>query len=180
MLGLLRIGRSSFPLQEAEEALAPRRWRCHQHRNLILLSYLNLEQINKEFGNDWTAILEEKRKRGRTVQGDCIHGSPSTCIGKRFRVRMTMLEHCASRLPEARSPVFTCPMWRQFSNPITSINPSPISVDKIGRNRELAHKAKARRYPSTVEDWFTLQGHAEIDEIETATGQLPLLVVFLA
>lgn len=62
-----------------------------------------------------------------TVVAGCIHGSPSICIGKVFFVFIEMEEHCAKRLPLALNPVLTCPICRQFSNPITSIRPSPIS-----------------------------------------------------
>lgn len=62
-----------------------------------------------------------------TVHGGCIHGSPSICMGNLFLVLITTDEHCASRRPEALSPVLTCPMCRQFSSPMTSMRRSPMS-----------------------------------------------------
>jgi hypothetical protein len=63
-----------------------------------------------------------------TVQGGCIHGSPSICMGNVFLVLITTDEHCARRRPEALSPVRTFPMCRQFSSPMTSIRRSPMST----------------------------------------------------
>lgn len=62
-----------------------------------------------------------------TVQGICIQGSPSICMGNVFLVLMMTSLHCAKRRPEARSPVRTCPMCRQFSRPMTSMRRSPKS-----------------------------------------------------
>ena len=44
---------------------------------------------------------------------------------------MTTEAHCASRLHWLLSPVFTAPRCIQFSTPITSNNPSPISSYQI-------------------------------------------------
>lgn len=68
-----------------------------------------------------------------TVQGPCIQGSPSICMGNRLLVMMVTLLHWASLLPECRSPVFTCPICKQFSRPITSIRLSPMSAEKAGK-----------------------------------------------
>ena len=63
-----------------------------------------------------------------TVPGGCSQGSPSTCMGNLLlTLTMTWL-HWANRLPEDRRPVRTCPIWRQFSKPTTSMSLSPISV----------------------------------------------------
>ena len=79
-----------------------------------------------------------------TVHGGWFQGSPSICIGNCFLVLITISEHWARRFPDERNPVrtcegredyfwsilltiLTCPMWRQFSRPMTSINLSPIS-----------------------------------------------------
>lgn len=62
-----------------------------------------------------------------TVQGICIQGSPSICIGNVFLVFIIISLHWAKRRPEALKPVRTWPICRQFSKPITSINRSPIS-----------------------------------------------------
>ena len=66
-----------------------------------------------------------------TVPGGCSQGSPSTCMGNLLlTLTMTWL-HWANRLPEDLRPVRTCPIWRQFSKPTTSMSLSPISVIKI-------------------------------------------------
>lgn len=63
-----------------------------------------------------------------TVHGPCIQGSPSICMGNRLLVIMVTLLHWASLLPECRRPVFTWPMCKQFSKPITSMRLSPMSA----------------------------------------------------
>src|SRR5699024_9241494 len=80
-----------------------------------------------------------------TVVGGCIQGSPSICIGNVFLVLITTEEHCASLLPLALNPVLTCPICRQFSSPMTSINPSPISKNttmKQPNQRPHPHKVR--------------------------------------
>lgn len=64
-----------------------------------------------------------------TVHAPCIHGSPSICMGNVFFVVIMTSEHCANRRPDARKPVRTCPMCKQFSKPITSNRLSPISEE---------------------------------------------------
>lgn len=64
-----------------------------------------------------------------TVHGICIQGSPSICMGNVFLVLMMTSLHWANRRPEARRPVRTWPMCRQFSRPITSIRRSPKSIE---------------------------------------------------
>ena len=76
-------------------------------------------------------VVKSNVQGGLTVQGGCSQGSPSICMGKCFLVLITMDEHWASRFPDDRSPVRTCPMCRQFSRPTTSISLSPISVKGI-------------------------------------------------
>lgn len=46
---------------------------------------------------------------------------------------MVTLLHWASLLPECRSPVFTWPICKQFSRPITSIRLSPMSAWRMGK-----------------------------------------------
>lgn len=74
-----------------------------------------------------------------TVQGGCIQGSPSICIGKVLFVVITTEEHWARRRPDALRPVLTCPIWRQFSRPITSMSLSPISVRLLKYMRYIKH-----------------------------------------
>lgn len=57
-------------------------------------------------------------------------------VGKHNQQKSSFKIHSqTSNLPkrraEAFNPVLTCPMWRQFSNPITSIRWSPMSEMKI-------------------------------------------------
>jgi hypothetical protein len=66
-----------------------------------------------------------------TVLGPCIQGSPSICMGNVFLVVMMTSLHWAKRRPDARRPVRTWPMCRQFSRPITSMRRSPKSEIEI-------------------------------------------------
>ena len=106
-----------------------------EHGDLVLVSNFNLKKWH---------VMMIWGGGGVTVHGGWFQGSPSICIGNCFLVRITICEHWARRFPDERNPVrtcegredyfwsilltiLTCPMWRQFSRPMTSINLSPIS-----------------------------------------------------
>lgn len=105
---------------------------------LVLLDLGVLSLLSPEFNIykfSWWWLFE------LTVVGGCIQGSPSICMGKVFLVLIMMDEHCANLLPLALKPVLTCPIWRQFSKPITSMSPSPISKINISLWLELNLKS---------------------------------------
>ena len=94
-------------------------------------------------------LLQSKNRP--TVPGGCSHGSPSTCMGKRFFTLTTTWLHCANLLPEDLKPVLTWPIWRQFSRPTTSMSLSPISTVKrsnIGRVRCEMSRIQKSKLPS--------------------------------
>lgn len=122
--GLLELKRlvRGLPSEKAEESLSLLRRRSHQHWNLVLMGHFHLQQHIIEYH-----IFLSMRVCIPTVVGGCIQGSPSICIGKVFLVFITTDEHWASLRPLALSPVRTWPICKQFSKPIISIRPSPMS-----------------------------------------------------
>ena len=97
---------------------------------LFSMRTISLTSLQRCLSNDVDAWCEQALTLGLglTVQGGCIQGSPSICMGTRVRVRITTCEHCASRFPDDRIPALIWPACIAPSNPTTSINLSPTSV----------------------------------------------------
>lgn len=104
---------------------------CNEIKQIHLYWFLYIWVVDVGCIKTWIKFLvcnQYQKSMVLTVHGPCIHGSPSICIGNVFFVVSITSLHCANRRPDARSPVFTSPNWRQFFNPITSIRLSPMSV----------------------------------------------------
>ena len=80
-----------------------------------------------------------------------------------------------NRLAEAFRPVLTCPMWRQFSNPITSILWSPMSKRKSGKVRE-REREREKDFLFALwmfrirKDLSTLNGYWKVNRVEALSG----------